>query len=281
MARLEKTVPLIAAMVVMALTGGTMAAPLTAKTDPEALPGGTAAAGKTIAEAWLIAPTTRYDHFVHANRFEAGGVRARLPDGQVVTLLLPDTQVFEDSIVRLADLDQDGADELILVLSSLREGAALAVLEVSPDGIAIAAQTPFIGQRNRWLNPAGIADFDGDGRLEVALVQMPHLVQRLELWRLERGQLARVAALDDVSNHRLGTPQQSLAVVADFDGDAIADLAIPDGARRVIRLLRFAGSAEEIARLPLPGEAVGDLRQAAPDAFTVRLSDGRRLTVAP
>ncbi|WP_417309694.1 FG-GAP repeat domain-containing protein [Devosia sp.] len=280
MATLEKTVPLIAAMLVMALSGSAFAAPLSAKTDPDALPGGVAAKGNSIAEAWLIAPTDRYDHNVHANRVEAGGVRARLPDGQVLSLMLPDTEVFEDSIVRLADLDGDGADEIVLVLSSLRKGASLAVLEVSDAGITIAAQTPFIGQTHRWLNPAGIADFTGDGHLEVALVQMPHLWKRLELWRLVQGTLQRVAAVDDVSNHRIGTPQQSLAVTADFDGDGIADLAIPDGARSAIRLLRFAGGAQEIARIPLPGDAVSDLRQSGPGTLSVELSDGRRTTIS-
>lgn len=241
--------------------------------DPEALAGSTVARGDAIAEAWFILPTTRYDHFVHDNGAEAGGVRARMADGRVVSLVLPETEVFEDSIVRLADLDGDGTEEIVVVLTSLREGAALAVLGIDGDTLSVVAQTPFIGTRHRWLNPAQIADFDGDGRLEIALVQMPHLVRRLELWRLDGIKLRRVAQVEDVSNHALGTEQQGLSLATDVDGDGVRDLVIPSGDRQALRVLSFIGQVRELARVPLDGAAVGDLTMGG--VISVRLDDGR------
>ena len=46
-----------------------------------------------IVAAWLIAPTTRYEHFVLGSRYEAGGLRLRLADGGTADLLLLDEAV--------------------------------------------------------------------------------------------------------------------------------------------------------------------------------------------
>ena len=68
------------------------------------------------------------------------------------------------------------------------------------------AATPYIGQRFRWLAPVGIADLDGDGRVEVAYVDRPHLAKILRVWRWEGGALREVAAASGVTNHRIGEP---------------------------------------------------------------------------
>ena len=65
--------------------------------------------------------------------------------------------VFEDRKPRLADLDGDGTDEIIVVRSYLDRGAALSIVKLKAEGLEIVAETPAIGRANRWLNPAGIA----------------------------------------------------------------------------------------------------------------------------
>ncbi len=81
-----------------------------------------------IAEAWLADPTTRYRHFVSGSDYEAGSLVVRLKNGSLRKLVLPETSVFEDRQPRLADLDGDGVDEIVLVRSYLDRGAALAVV---------------------------------------------------------------------------------------------------------------------------------------------------------
>jgi hypothetical protein len=46
------------------------------------------------------------------------------------------------------------------------------------------ASTPWIGQRFRWLAPVAAADLDGDGAMELAYVDRPHLARTLRVWRI-------------------------------------------------------------------------------------------------
>jgi len=215
---------------------------LSAANDPDAIADGTIAFGdKDIAEAWLINSTTRYPHFVLGTDYEPSGIRVRLKTGEVLSLILDEEFVFEDRVARLADLDGDGRDEIIQVMSSQQKGASLAIFSINDGALELKTRTPFIGRSSRWLNPAGIADFNGDGVLDIALVQMPHLVKRLELWSLKDGLLIRTTKAENFSNHKLGSPYLGLSAVADFNGDGIDDLAILRGDYSSVSLLSFAG----------------------------------------
>ncbi len=161
---------------------------------------GTAHAEVGVQAATLSAPTDRYDHAVLGDALEWGALDLTLEDGRRVSITLPYTRVFEDIEARLADLDGDGRAEVIVVETDQQRGAALAVY--GPEG-KIAA-TRFIGQRHRWLAPAGIADFDGDGRVEVAYVDRPHLLGELVFVRLEGDRLVETLRLPGLTNHRIG-----------------------------------------------------------------------------
>src|SRR5690606_3356641 len=126
------------------------------------------------AEAWLVAPTERYDHAALGDAIEAGGLLVRLRDGGERRLLLPESEVFEDLRPRLADLDRDGESEIVVVRSSLEEGAVLAVYGLVDDALKLVAEWPRPLGRHRWLNPVGAADFDGDGVVEIAYVETLH-----------------------------------------------------------------------------------------------------------
>ena len=220
----------------------------------DALPDGRIAAGKReFARAWLAEPTNRYGHGVLGDTIEAGALVVERKGGRRETVRLGNDSVFEDLEPRIADLG--GGEKIVAVKSYLAAGSALAVIGERDGQFAILAETPPIGAPNRWLNPAGIADFDGDGAVEIALVRMPHALGRLELWRWSAGKLLKVAETGDTSNHAIGSRNLDQSTVGDFDGDGVADLAIPSFDRRSIRLLSFRGGIREIARIKLPAPA--------------------------
>ena len=99
------------------------------------IPDSQAVAGsKDIAWVWLGSPTRRYPHGALGSPVHAGSVHVltRTPPGLMATveLSLPVHRVFEDRVPRLADLDGDGRDEIVLVEADALRGAALVVLVV-------------------------------------------------------------------------------------------------------------------------------------------------------
>jgi hypothetical protein len=150
--------------------------------------------------ARLADPTDRYDHAVLGDALEWGALEIETDTGRRLRLTLPESRVFEDVEARLADLDGDGAAEVVVVETDAALGARLAVY--GPDGLRAA--TRFIGQRHRWLAPAAIGDLDGDGRAEIAYVDRPHLARELVILRPEPGTLTEIARQPGLTNHRIG-----------------------------------------------------------------------------
>lgn len=201
-------------------------------------------------EAWLIEPTTRYGHGVLGDAIEAAGVLVVMFDGRRLEYRLPDDSVFEDLEPRVADLDYDGRDDVITVRSRPGRGSALAVLHVEGGGLRLKAETPAIGFANRWLNPVGVGDFDGDGRPEVAYVETPHIGGTLRIWELVGDRLFQLDELHGFSNHAIGSPALGLSAILDVDGDGGQEILLPDDTRRTLRVVSFARRRlAEIGRL--------------------------------
>lgn len=190
--------------------------------------------------AYLVDPTTRYGHGVLGDAIEAGGFVVER-DGKRLLFRLGDDAVFEDRRVRLADLDGDGQPEAILVKAYLDRGAALAVYRIGRHAIEPLAESAAIGQRNRWLNPVGVADFTGSGQAMLAAVVTPHLAGSLRLYRLSGSKLQEVARIDGFTNHRLGERDLDLARIGDIDGDGTADVVIPSLTRLEMTAIGFKG----------------------------------------
>ncbi|SMY09887.1 FG-GAP repeat domain-containing protein [Flavimaricola marinus] len=173
--------------------------------------GGQAGATPTdsVVSARYTEPTTRYDHGILGDAIEWGAVglvvdrcaRCAVGNIQTITLRLPDSRVFEDVAPRLVDMDGDGTNEVVVVETDIDRGARLAIY--GGDGGLVAA-TPFIGQTHRWLAPIGAADLDGDGQIEVAYIDRPHLARTLRVWRFDESVLTEIAAIGGLTNHRIG-----------------------------------------------------------------------------
>ncbi|MDQ7070538.1 MAG: VCBS repeat-containing protein [Rhodobacterales bacterium] len=161
-----------------------------------------------ILEAKLIEPTTRYDHGVLGDAIEWGALALHVdmgcqgcetPATRNFVIRLPENRVFEDIEARIIDLGE-GSRGVMVVETDLAKGARLALYDES----GLIAATPFIGRKYRWLAPIGAADLDGDGNIEIAYIDRPHLAKTLRVWRYYDGELLPVVDLPDLTNHRIG-----------------------------------------------------------------------------
>ena len=167
--------------------------------------------------------TERYTHGVLGDTVEGGGliILARDKNGGFSIgcgdqIILPDDRVFEDLAPRIADVNGDGLNDVVVVETQVDTGASLAVYSYVPNAEPLNIQgvrygrlrklaaTPHIGRPFRWLAPAGIADFDGDGQNDIAYVETPHIGGILRIWTMRDGDLVEIASAPGYSNHRIG-----------------------------------------------------------------------------
>jgi hypothetical protein len=147
-------------------------------------------------------PSTAYGHAVLGPGYEWTTLTLHGDDGTRLSYRDEENLVFEDIAPRLVDLDGDGDLEAIVIESSFDAGSRLGVWGSK----GRIAATPFIGRRHRWLAPIGAADLDGDGIVEIAYVETPHLGKTLKIVHLQGNRLVPVAQMAGLTNHKFGDP---------------------------------------------------------------------------
>lgn len=153
-------------------------------------------------------PTDRYAHGILGDAIEYGSLalsvdlcsHCALMDRSEIIITLPQNRVFEDLAPRVVDLDGDDFPEVIVVETDLGFGAQLAIYGVEGK----LAETPFLGRSHRWLAPIGATDFNGDGVMDIAYIEKPHLTKLLKIWSFEDGKLHQIAEASGLTNHRIG-----------------------------------------------------------------------------
>jgi hypothetical protein len=162
--------------------------------------GAGAAASDTITGARFSEPTLRYTHGILGDAEEWGQLEIKVQSGKTYLTHLPLDHVFEDVVPRLFDVTGDGKPEVIVIETDVNLGGSLAIYGTKGK----IAETPHIGRSNRWLAPIGADDLDGDGHVEVAYIDRPHLAKTLLIWRFKDGKLTKVASMAGLTNHRIG-----------------------------------------------------------------------------
>lgn len=199
----------------------------------------------TIAKAWLAQPTRRYGHGVLGDKVEAGQLRVATYDKRQYAFTLAADSVFEDLIPRVVDMEGDGQEEVLLVRSRLGMGASTILLGFDLDEsnplLGVLAESEPIGRSNRWLNPVGVADFDGDGEREIAVVITPHIGGILTVYTRKGSRLVSKYDVRGFSNHVIGSRELGMSAIVDFNEDGVPDMALPGAQRLRLRIVSFAG----------------------------------------
>lgn len=190
-------------------------------------------------EVWLADPTERYRHDIFERPGNAASIRALTASGRGVRYSAPPDAVIEDRLPRLVKAWNQ--DAVLTVQSTSTGGAAVLLLGIADDRLQRVAESAPIGTPQRWLNPIGVADFDGDGEAEIAAVVTPHIGGWLTLYRRAGERLTIVQRESGFSNHAIGTDELGMAEMLDANGDGVTDLAVPGAERRTLRIVTFAG----------------------------------------
>lgn len=250
----------------------------------DGIPGGMIAreTGAGIVAAWYSDPTGRYDHGILGDAIEGGTLSVVDGSGNRYSVTLGPDLVFEDLVPRIADINGDGRNDVVTIRSGLTTGAAIAVYSLGDRELIELASIPPIGRTHRWLNVSGISDFNGDGRLDIAIVKTPHIGGRLEFWTFRNGGLARIAAAEGFSNHAIGSTELGMSAVFDIDGDGDAELAVPSADRGSLRIVGLAGGQiVQYASVALGGAAITAVVAlgSAEPMFLVGRADGALILI--
>ncbi|MEM1365296.1 MAG: hypothetical protein AAGH82_06045 [Pseudomonadota bacterium] len=247
-------------------------------------------ANSKIEWAAFVSATDRYAHGVLGDAIEASGIAVKVRGGDLVTVQL-NRDVYEDIDPRLIQLDGDLDEglELVVLQSKPTGGGSVAVygLLENDDGthrLSRLAQTPYIGTPNRWLNVAGMADYDGDGLTEIAVVETPHIGGELQFWRYITGddmlanRLDKVAAQRGFSNHAIGSRNLGLSATLDWNSDGKPDLVVPTANRRGLKVMTLRnGAIDELGSFDLAAEIDGNFQRS--NGVVVPLKDGTSFTL--
>lgn len=187
-------------------------------------------------------PTTRYPHGVLGDAVEWETLQSDPGSRLNLSLTLDLDHVFEDLNPRIADLDGDGQHEIITIRSHQNFGAQLAIYGPDPvnQTFELLATTPYIGRRNRWLAPAGIADFNGDGLMDIAYVDRPHLAKTLRIVTYDNGTMREIANAGGFSNHRIG---EAFITGGARDCGNGPEMVLADGNWRSVMVARMEGDS--------------------------------------
>lgn len=236
------------------------------------------AGAEAITAAQYSAPVDRYGHFALGQPHEYARLTATTDDGRSLALELPGNEVFEDLTPRLVRLAPNEPEEILAIVSRRDSGARLVLIRLRAGHLEIDAQSPAIGMPMRWLNPVGVADLDGDGQAELAVVSTPHISGTLKIYRRSGKQLVEGAALPGFSNHVFGSTELGLSTALSIAGRM--QLLVPDTTRRRLRIIALQGDRlVETAQCALTEPLTTAITLTSASAISVGSPSARQLIV--
>lgn len=146
------------------------------------------------------APEERYDHDILGDTPEWTSVTLTV-DGRDYSAALPKGHLFEDITPHLI---QGAHPAAVVVETDITKGSQVAIYAPKGGRLVKVANTPYIGTPHRWYSMVGVADLNGNGAIEVAFIDRPHLAKVLRIWRWDGARFTEIAAIPDLTNHQIG-----------------------------------------------------------------------------
>jgi hypothetical protein len=223
-----------------------------------ALPDARIAMSETGLGALYAASTNRYAHGVLGDELEGEmAVIYNVATLSETRITLPENDVFEGIMPFWADVDGDGAQDLVTTVSNSEVGARIRVYKT--DGSMLAQGEP-IGQGGRWRHQIAFGAFGANGENELVAVTTPHIGGVVEFYRYEDGELAIVAELPGFSSHQIGSRNLDMVVGGDFNGDGQLEIVLPDQTMQTLNgIQRTENGAEVVWSVPLDGTLTTNL----------------------
>ena len=207
----------------------------------------------------LTEPTTSYDHSIAGDDLEASAiVLVETDPEQRVTKTIPITapDVIEGISAIWADVDNDGAREVIVTLSNRQTGARIVVYR--EDGTLLAESQP-IGLGYRWRHQIAVAQFEPNKPPLLVDVRTPHIGGIVEFLELNDGKLVNVKEYRGFSTHSIGSRNLDLGLAGDFNNDGIIELLAPDQGQGNLAVISLDGV---LASIQLDGVLTSNLTAA-------------------
>lgn len=176
-------------------------------------------------------PVTRYAHGILGDAIEAGQLVVA-HKGLIYEYTLPQEYVYEDIRPRLVDVTGDSIPEIFTIRTHVAKGAGIAIYQLQNGQLVEYATVPEIGIPSRWLNIAAIYDLDGDGTLNLAWIQTPHIGGILKVCPIQAGRLSSTDQVSTYSNHAIGDRNLCLSVITKSASETL--LYVPNQSRNKV-----------------------------------------------
>lgn len=166
---------------------------------------------------------------------------SKLVEIETSVLLPGEDLVFEQLAPMWADINGDGIDDILTTTSTTDKGAQLVAYLLKKNEtinrfyVAGTASSPYIGTGSRWLHQLAVGPLGPNGETEIVEVRTPHIGGHVRYYRFQEdgnngtlGSLVLVAETSQYSTHDIGSRNIDRATVADFNGDGLPELVVPD-----------------------------------------------------
>ncbi len=231
------------------------------------------APAETIAEANYKNQVKHYGHFALGEPHEYSHLSVTTDKGRKLVFKLPENEAFEDLKPRLAELSANSPKKILTIVSKHGSGSRLVLFAINNNQLEISAQSHAIGLPNRWLNPVGVADLDGDGQAEISAVITPHIGGILKVYKQQGKELVEIAAMDGFSNHAYRSTELALSTPSYIAGKM--QLLVPDDSRQSLRIIALVNNRLiETGRCRLPSFVIGPVKIISPNKLSIGLDSG-------